>query len=191
MEPGSAIESVIEQAFPDLKLLSRLNKGWSSDIKFLLGSEDERKCLLRISESVSLERRYDTARMMQLALSAGISSPRPITCGRFPSGATYILQTWLEGCPLDELLSGNTEKSQYLLGSKAGKMLASLNNAQTDVEAPDFGMRKLRNLIKKLSVYSSNETLVLKADEALTYIHDNVDLSATGPPYPVTSIRVT
>ncbi|HOA14788.1 MAG TPA: aminoglycoside phosphotransferase family protein [Bacillota bacterium] len=177
-------EPLIKGAFPGFALMGRLHRGWSSDVKYRLYSEDHGFCLIRLSRSVALNKRQETARMMEIAISAGLSSPLPLACGTLPGGITYILQTWLEGTPLDDVLSTLGAGEQYALGRRAGKMLAGLHNARVSYDAPDFGLRTVRRIKRKLEAYSKSADLVPRAVEALEFIRDNLGLLRDRPSLP-------
>jgi len=140
--------------------------------------------MIRVSPAVALKKRQETAEMMKIALSAGICSPIPLAFGMFPDGSTYLLQTWLEGNPLDEVLGTFGECEQYMLGRQAGKMLADLHDTGVSFDAPDFGLRTIRRIMRKLATYSKSAALVPKADEALEFIHDNLELLRDRPSLP-------
>lgn len=177
-------ESLIRGAFPCFTIVSRIDKGWSSDVKCLLRSEDRGACLIRVSASVALKKRRETAMIMDIAIAAGISSPQPLAFGTLPGGTTYILQTWLEGTPLEDVLTTLGADEQYALGRRAGKMLAGLHNARVSYDAPDSGLRTVRRMKRKLAAYSKSAGLVPRADEALEFIRDNLELLRDRPSLP-------
>lgn len=183
-QAAKAVSLMISDELPCYKLTGRLDKGWSSDTKYLLEGPDGKSCLLRKSPSVSIERRNEVFSMMGLALSLGISAPEPMKVGTFKDGSTFLLQSWLEGEALEDLLPALNISEQYRKGIAAGTLLKVLHGAPPGANSGDAGVHMLRKLARHLKSYSASGLNVPGAVGALRYIDRNLGLLYGRPSKP-------
>jgi aminoglycoside phosphotransferase (APT) family kinase protein len=121
IEANSEIASAL---FPPFLVCEPLNKGWSSDNKYIVETKKGEKQLLRISNISKLEHKLREFKTMKLCCDLGLKVQKPL---KFvidnENNIIYMLLLWLEGEDLEVLLPNLTKPEQYEIGIKAGKLL--------------------------------------------------------------------
>ena len=126
-----------------------LNKGWSDDTKYILTINNERY-LLRLS-NISL---YDSKKRQYKYLKE--IAKLDIYCSKIIDFGTidnylYMLFTYLEGKPAEEVLKNETNNlSAYSLGVNAGKYLKQIHSIKIIDYEPSIYDRFNNKLIKNL-----------------------------------------
>ncbi len=169
---------------PACRVAGKLEKGWSSDSKHILEGRDNHRFLFRVSSSVAAIRRAEMASAMLAASFRGICVPEPLETGSLSDGTTFVLQTWLEGVPLDEVLGGMDESSQRSLGEEAGTILKNIHGGGCIQPERDWYSRMLQKLEKHIKAYSESGLSLPWAEAALSYVNDNLGLLKGRPSLP-------
>ena len=82
-----------------------LNKGWSSDRKYIVETLHGEKLLLRLSDASLLDAKAREFAIMEKFLHAGKNMSVPLGFGKADNGkSVYILLTWVEGEDLEAAL---------------------------------------------------------------------------------------
>ncbi len=179
-----AIPHRISVRFSACRVAGFIKKGWSPDEKYLLEDQDGRRFLLRISRSVGAVRRAETAYAMLAASFGGVRVPEPVETGSLADGSTFVLQTWLEGIPLDDVLSGMDVSSQRTIGEEAGGILKSIHAGSFTKPEHDWSYRMLRKLERHIKAYSESGLSLPWTEPALSCINDNLGLLTGRPSLP-------
>ena len=97
-----------------------ITKGFSGDKKYCVTTTDGTKYLLRI---MPIEK-YDTWKnrfpMLEHLVSLGVPMCNPVELGACDDDA-YVIQSWIDGEDLNDVLPKLPETEQYKLGVKAGE----------------------------------------------------------------------
>lgn len=166
------------------KCLKKIDRGWSSDTKYLLIDEKNQKRLLRISdgsEYVNKQKEYDViCKYNQLDFVMS----RAIGFGMCDGGKhTYMLLSWVEGEDLETALPGLPEKVQYELGVKAGKILKQIHSVEVDVK--DLPQEtKIPKKLMQLETYEHSSLRVEGDERVLQYVKEHIhDIWSIPPVY--------
>ncbi len=155
----------------------KITKGWSSDEKYKIVTNDGRTLLLRISDISSYESKKKEYEIVEKYSKLGFAMSMPVDFGICNGGKSYyMLLTFVEGVDLEEALPRLTEKEQYLLGREAGKILKKIHSIPLD----DCDIPKETKKPKKLwqlSRYEETPHLRVENDESvIAFVKNNIDL---------------
>lgn len=105
-----------------------LDKGYSTDRKYILWERGEPRFLLRLSDIESCERRRADFEMMKRHFERGVSCSEPFLFGVTEDGkACYALLGYLKGENAEDALPKLNESRQYEIGFVAGQELLRLH----------------------------------------------------------------
>lgn len=151
-----------------------VNKGWSSDIKYHIVTNENRQLLLRISNISSYDRKKEEFETMKMLDSCSILMSRPIDFGMCNNKqSVFTLLTWIEGSDAEGVLPVLTPKEQYNLGYNAGKVLAKLHKIPVPVLRENWAERFNKKIDIKIKNYKACPIKIDKADKIIDYINEN------------------
>ena len=106
-----------------------LNKGWSTDKKYIVKTKEGEKLLLRIADGSELEQKKKEYEIIGKYAKLGFDMSKPMDFGVCDDGAhTYMLLTWVEGEDLESALPKLSKEEQYELGRCAGTILRRIHD---------------------------------------------------------------
>lgn len=155
----------------------KITKGWSSDEKFKIKTDDGKALLLRVSDISCYDAKKKEFDIIKKYASLGFPMSHPVDFGICNEGKScYMLLTFVEGADLEEALPALTEKEQYLLGREAGKILKMIHSiplCKGDIPEKTKREKKLFQLQK----YEDAPHLRVDGDDfAIDYIKNNIGL---------------
>jgi aminoglycoside phosphotransferase (APT) family kinase protein len=155
----------------------KIAKGWSSDEKYIIETNNGQKLLLRISDISDYEGKKKEFEIVQKYSKLGFAISSPVDFGICNEGKScYMLLTYVEGKDLEEALPTLTEKEQYLLGREAGKILRKIHSIPID-ESDIPKETKQKKKLWQLSKYEYSHNLRVENDEtAIEFVKNNIDL---------------
>ncbi|NLD56827.1 MAG: hypothetical protein GX651_01680 [Methanomicrobiales archaeon] len=107
--------------------VSRINRGYSFEQKYLLEGEDNTRFLLRIASTphpAHRERKIAEYEMLQRLMEYSSLVPKARSFGTTPDGALcFMILSYFYGSDGEEVLGMFNEKEQYHLGVRAGEEL--------------------------------------------------------------------
>ena len=133
MQPDARFAKILIRDLPirhEVTKVEFLDKGYSTDRKYLLWTGDRIAYLLRVSDISEEQKRrsdYDlTARLHE----KGIACPRPIAFGtNEDAGACFIVQSYVAGECAEDAIPLLTPDHQYDVGLDAGETLRGIHGA--------------------------------------------------------------
>lgn len=156
--------------------VEKINKGWSSDEKFLV-TTDHDKLLLRLSPVESFEMKRREFEIMTRYQASGIPMSQPIEfglCGSEDEQRPYMLLSWIEGLDLEEVLPSLTEAEQYKIGRSAGEILRKIHNIKLQEGDIPLQSKAPKKLLQLRSYMESN--VRIPGDEiAVEYVINHID----------------
>ncbi len=139
------------KSFDTFNKIEPVNKGWSPDKKFRIETTDGQHLLLRIADISEYDRKKAEFEMLKRAEVLGVPISAPIAFGLCNGGRNvYSLLTWCEGKDMDEALPMLTETEQYLIGMKAGRLLAKIHSLPAPENAEPWDERFRRKINGRL-----------------------------------------
>jgi len=157
--------------------VDKITKGWSSDEKYRIKTQDGQFLLLRVSDISLFDAKKKEYEIIDKYSKLGFVMSAPVDFGICGGGeCCYMLLTYIEGTDLEEALPSLSEKEQYLLGREAGKILKKIHSLDLDECDIPTETKKAKKLYQ-LKRYEDTPYLRVDGDEiALKYVKDNIDL---------------
>lgn len=151
-----------------------VNKGWSSDTKYHIKTNDNQQLLLRISDISNFNRKKQEYEVMKVIDSCNILMSKPIDFGVCNDNRNvYILLTWIDGIDAEVVLPTLTAKEQYSIGYNVGKALRKLHQIPAPANIKDWSQRFNKKIDRKIKNYRACSINIKKADKIIDYINDN------------------
>ena len=167
----------IREKFPEYEV-ELIDKGWSTDIKFLLTNRNE-KYTLRVSENKSLKDQIKEYEAVGTIKDCN-QIITPIKYGSVDKRRSYIIYSYIEGDDLIDVIGKITPTKQYDLGIQAGEVLRKIHevvNPDIEVVSAQFN-RKITNKIKAYRECSVHQE---KLEESILFIERNRHLLEDRP----------
>lgn len=157
--------------------VEKITKGWSSDEKYKIVTDDGQTLLLRISDISVYDYKKKEYEIVEKYSKLGFAMSSPIDFGICNEGKNcYMLLTYVEGRDLEEALPQLSEKEQYLLGRESGKILRKIHSIPID-ECDIPTQTKRERKLYQLSRYEDSPRLRVANDEvAIEFVKNNIDL---------------
>ena len=157
------------------KTVEKISKGWSTDTKYLVTTNDDKKLLLRVSDIELYEAKKAEYETIKKFSSSGIEMNQPVDFGICNNGKNvYVLLTWIEGNDLEEILPTLSLSEQYELGLKAGKILRKIHSIKYDEKDTPKETKK-EVLLTKLEKYINSNVKIDNDETIIDYIKNNID----------------
>ncbi|MCL2546323.1 MAG: phosphotransferase [Oscillospiraceae bacterium] len=159
-----------------------LNKGWSGDKKYRIETTNGEKLLLRISDIDKLGLKKSEYAKLKRAAALDINLSVPVDFGLCNNGKNiYQLMKWVDGEDLETILPSLSEKSQYVLGLKAGEMFRKMHTLPASVKAEPWDAWFLREVQSKIDFYNTNPIKSESGDLVVRYLQENKHLFVDRP----------
>ena len=155
----------------------KISKGWSSDEKYKIETQDGQALLLRISDISTFDNKKKEFEIVKKYSKLGFAMSQPVEFGICNEGKNcYMLLSFVEGKDLEEALPTLSEKEQYLLGRKAGKILRKIHSIPID-ECDIPTQTKREKKLYQLSRYKEATHLRVADDEmVIEYVKNSIGL---------------
>ena len=152
-----------------------IEKGYSEDKKYRIKTNKGKYLLLRISDIHNFEKKKKEYDIIHKFLSLGFTMSEPISFGICNKGnSVYMILSWIPGKDLKEELRNLTEKQQYILGRKAGKILKKIHSLSVDKSDIPIIKRKDKKLLQ-LEKYENSNLRIPDDGEVLFFIRQNIE----------------
>lgn len=170
---------------PDYDTFSKielLDKGWSSDKKYMEETADGRRLLLRVADIAEYDRKKAEFEMMQRVAALGVPMAQPLDFGTCGGGRKmYQLLSWVDGEDAETVLPLLTEMEQYVLGLKAGEILRKIHSIPAPETQEDWETRFNRKTSAKIQKYRECGLRFEGDKKVIAYIEQNRGLLANRP----------
>jgi len=157
------------------KEIELLEKGYSTDKKYLVKTDLGKHLLLRISNVSEFDKKKKEYDIIRKFATLGFTMSEPLSFGMCNNGnSVYMILSWVEGRDLEDELGKLTEQQQYLLGRQAGKILKEIHSMC--VEKEDLPQKtKVDKKLLQLEKYENSKVRVPNDDEAILFVKQNIN----------------
>lgn len=160
---------------------TKIEKGWSSDEKYLLVKGQE-KLLLRLTDISQYEQKKYEFKMLQTLEQAGVSTSKPINFGVDDEKKhVWMVLSWIEGQDLETQIQNFSARKQYEFGIEAGKILQKIHSVKITEPCIDWEAHFNQKTDNKLKIYAEGEIKIPGAEAFITFIEQNRHLLAGRP----------
>lgn len=150
----------------------KIEKGWSSDIKYHVTDENGTDYLLRISANETFAEKSDEFKMMKRLDKLGVPMCRPIELGTCDEGV-YSLQSWINGKDAEEVIPTLSHSRQYDYGYKAGEILKIIHSIPAPNDQTDWEVRFNKKIDRKIQGYTDCPLKYENGDLFIDFIEKN------------------
>ncbi len=152
-----------------------LDKGWSTDKKYIVKTKTGETFLLRVASAEEYEQKKKEYEIIGKYAGLGFEMSKPVSFGLSDNKEhTYMLLTWVEGEDLETALPKLSEEEQYELGRSAGRILRQIHSIQ--VEESDIPEQtKKEKKLWQLKNYEESAVRIADDETAIQYVKDNID----------------
>ena len=159
-----------------------LTKGWSSDKKYYIETDDGRRLLLRVADIKEHDRKQHEFEMMEKVAALGIPMSQPLEFGICGGGEqVYQLLSWCDGEDAETAMPRLDEAEQYAIGIKAGQMLKQMQALQSSPPSNEWAKACGLKHARYLSAYGDCG-MTFEDDELLIrYVEEHQHLLENRP----------
>ena len=162
--------------------IEQIHKGWSSDSKYHIITDNGEQLLLRISPITQYEAKEKEYDIVCKYATLGFEMSRPIAFGKCNNDQwVYMLLSWVEGEDLETVLPRLTTTQQYEIGIQAGEILRKIHSiplAPSDIPSAT----KIPKKIKQLERYVDCTSRIHGDEIAIAFVKDNIHKIWSKPP---------
>ena len=158
-----------------------LNKGWSNDKKYILTNNENYKFVLRVSKKDVYDKRYNQYQLLKSLESLNLNYPKAIDFGYLDEEYIYLLLSYLEGEPAEDLINKYDESTQYKMGYHAGQMLKNIHSFEPNIECPTWWDKYQPKAIRKIEAYLNSPIKHDKTEYLINYYKENIYLMKDRP----------
>lgn len=161
-------------SFSTWKSIQKIEKGWSSDQKYLIETIFGKKLLLRISDISKYEAKKREFESLQNYNTLDFTMSKAIAFGTcLNDHKVYMILSWIEGSDLESTLPTLSESEQYLLGKKAGSILKKIHSLPVPIsKIPKEG--KYRKKLRQLGLYEESSVRISGDEQAIQFARDHL-----------------
>lgn len=153
-----------------------LNKGWSTDKKFIAIDNKNKKYVLRISDASLYQKKQEQFEFLIKIKSLKIKAPRPIEFGTLNDGSVYIVLSYIEGIDAESYIKTVDDESAYFLGVQAGKMLKRIHNLTIYNKNKTFYESFKNKIHRKIDILNQCEYKLEHKQLLIDYIYSHMDI---------------
>lgn len=136
------------------KIISQqpITKGWSSDKKFQVISDNGQKLLLRVANIDAFPKKQAEFQLMKRVAELGLPICRPIELAS-DEESVYLLLEWIEGRNFRDVIPDLSEDELYTYGLQAGRMLAAIHDIDLEEPTMDWASYYQAKIDQKIKDY--------------------------------------
>jgi aminoglycoside phosphotransferase (APT) family kinase protein len=175
--------AVVQQIISSTPLLGSvdrveyLDKGYSTEKKYVLRESGIPKFLLRLSDISNLESRQKTFDLIRQHYERGSLCPRPYHTGvTGDGGMCYTILGYISGRSAEEAVPELSKEHQYEMGVSAGKELYKLHQLSCPDKAFDWPGHRREKYFRRLNEFNELGFTFTSRDKLEKHVETNLDL---------------
>lgn len=158
------------------KYISQIKSGFSSDMKYYIRTQDSRELFLRLSDASLYEKKKQEHQIINRMHELGVPSICGIDIGLCNNGKmVYMLQTWIKGQLLEDVLPTLSVDRQYSLGIEAGRILKMIHSYKSEVPCNWYETR-LNEYLLNYEKYKQCNINYIYENKINNYVMANINL---------------
>ncbi|MBB4826425.1 aminoglycoside phosphotransferase (APT) family kinase protein [Sporosarcina luteola] len=176
-------KTLIEQIplISNCKEIFEINKGFSSDEKFLIHMQDgNNKLLLRLFHLEELELKKTEYSVLKRLQEYNVTCSKPIAIGEVGNRG-YMITSYIEGKDAEEEILKYSNEEQYTIGIEAGRELRKMHQLSAPVYIASWYARKVEKHKKYIDAYLACGVKVHNDHKIMKFINENMHLMKQRP----------
>lgn len=154
----------------------KINKGYSSDEKFLVHPKEGNMQLLvrmfNVKELQSKKKEYSILESMQ---DYHVTCSRPIAIGEVGNRG-YMITSYIEGKDGEEEISKYSYQEQYCIGVEAGRELKKMHQLSAPDDMASWYSRKVEKHKNYIEAYLACDIKIKNDKKIISFIDENIHL---------------
>jgi aminoglycoside phosphotransferase (APT) family kinase protein len=175
----------LKQSIPQLNeaiAIEPIQKGYSTDIKVIVHTQDSKKKLLRLFDLALFKQKQLEYDVLKKVLGYGVKCSKPLAYGKLPnSNQGYMLLTYIEGSDSSEELPKLTETEQYQIGFETGKELLKMHHLKSPADTSPWYERKIEKHRSLMDEYALLKVPFKQDSKIITFIENHIELMKYRP----------
>lgn len=152
-----------------------VDKGWSSDMKYYIETDDGRKLTIRLADISQYQKKVAEYEAIVAIRELGLETSQPVGFGTCANRTkVYILLSWIDGDPLEAILPSLDTQEQHDLGVAAGTILRKIHSISAPQGQLDWEARMLTKIRKRTAQYLQCGHRVPNEERMMWFINDNL-----------------
>lgn len=157
------------------KNIEPILKGYSTDQKYIIHDEENKKYILRVSDIQEYNRKqseFDILKEMELL---NVKSSVAIEIGKVEElNICYQILSYIEGKDARDLLPFYSESDQFQIGVEAGKDLAKIHLFPAPVGFSAWDERQINKHLRYVEAYKESGLKIKNDDKIIHFINENL-----------------
>lgn len=164
----------------DCQEIIKIDKGFSSDDKYIIIQNDHSKLLLRVFNANEYEEKKLEYEVMQRMEEFEVLCSKPIQIGKL-SNKGYMITSFLEGIDAQDELPNYADEDHYIIGFQAGQELRKMHLFEAPNHISSWYSRKLEKHKKYIDAYLECQVRIKNDEQIMKFIDENVHLMKKRP----------
>ncbi len=160
--------------------IEQINKGYSSDKKYIVHLNNNRKFLLRLFDLNEYELKLNEFSCLEKMRNFEVKCSRPIEIGKL-SQVGYMLLSFIDGHDALEQFPNLSDREQFNIGYEAGKELKKIHLYIAPKHISPWHERKAKKHKKYLDEYFACGMRIKNDDYIIKFIEQNIKLIKERP----------
>ncbi|MFA9559505.1 aminoglycoside phosphotransferase family protein [Evansella sp. AB-rgal1] len=157
-----------------------INKGFSSDEKYLILDESSNKLLLRMFSLEELESKKTEFSILERMQDYRVACSKPITIGEVENRG-YMITSYIDGEDSEVAIPTYSEKEQYKIGMDAGNELRKMHQLSAPDHISSWYVRKVEKHKRYVDAYHACEVKIKDDHKILRFIDEHIHLMKLRP----------
>lgn len=154
-----------------------IDKGWSSDKKYIGKAENGDKVLIRISDIADYSRKKAEFEAVKRISQLDIPMMMPLQFGTIDSkNLVYMIFSWIDGEDAEVIMPSLNDNDQSRLGYESGVILKKIHSIKAPSTQQDWSERFNAKINRNILLYQSCGIKVPMEDRIIKFINNNREL---------------
>lgn len=160
--------------YSEWSIISKIEKGWSKDMKYYIRNKDGQEFLLRVSEISELEKKSREYENLSKISGLNINMSMPLNFGVCSNNTkVFSLLSWVHGDDAEKVLPNLTKEEQYGLGVESGEILAKIHSLPIPEGLPNWSETFNKKIDRNINNYNNCNIKIPNGEKIIKYILDN------------------
>ena len=158
----------------------QIKKGFSSDEKYVIHTNENHKLFLRIFNQEDLGSKKKEYYILEKMRDLNVHCSRPVSINEMENWG-YLITTYLEGKDAEDEIPKHTINEQFNIGFEAGKELRKIHQYAAPNNISSWYLRKVKKHNKYMKDYLACGVQIKDDQKIINFIENNIHLMKHRP----------